>query len=437
MFSQLGKIKAQAFALDGGDLRRIAEPAAVLSPIALIVSAQEAVMTLVALLFLLHSWRARDFGWARQGWFAALLALWGYALARTIIDHPTATGILTALQWIHFPIYAAALAHWILPDNKSRNRLALATAGALAFYSLDCLFQYVAGFDIIGRPQRSQRLTSVFGKPGVGLEIAWLMLPPVLYFLQKSRLVLALSFGALYAVAVLLSGDRMALLLVLCYPICLALTIRRMRKPLLIALPIVAGLFGALLYLSPVTYHRQVESTAEVIWHVKDSAYGIVFESALEMARDYPVFGVGVHNYQAVCVQDKYGPPTIGPEEYKRCLGHPHNLYLLWLAETGIVGLVLYLAFVVLSLRTMIRSAAVNRDNLMFFGLCVAMALRFWPLSAGTSFFSTWSAEPMFLILGWCLSFCLPAREAQTVAEASSGLSAPVAHVSHARSVGV
>jgi O-antigen ligase len=174
-----------------------------------------------------------------------------------------------------------------------------------------------------------------------------------------------------------------------------------------------------------------------VIWHVKDSAYGIVFESALEMARDYPVFGVGVHNYQAVCVQDKYGPPTIGPEEYKRCLGHPHNLYLLWLAETGIVGLVLYLAFVVLSLRTMIRSAAVNRDNLMFFGLCVAMALRFWPLSAGTSFFSTWSAEPMFLILGWCLSFCLPAREAQTVAEASSGLSAPVAHVSHARSVGV
>jgi O-antigen ligase len=437
MFSQLEKFRTEWRAARDGDLRRIAEPVAILSPVALIVSAQEAAMTIVALLFALHCWRNRDFAWARQGWFAALAALWAYALARTLVGHPTATGVLTALQWIHFPIYAAALAHWILPDEKSRDRLALATAAALTFYSLDCVLQYLVGFDIIGRPQTSHRLTSVFGKPGVGLEISWLLLPPVLFFLQKGRPVLAFLFGALCAAAVLLSGDRMALLLLLCYPVCLGLTIRRMRKPLLIAAPIVAGLFGALLYLSPVTYHRQVESTAEVIGHVKESAYGIVFASALEMARDYPVFGVGVHNYQAVCVQDRYGPPTIGPEAYKRCLGHPHNVYLLWLAETGIVGLALFIAFVVFSLKAIVQSASANRDNLIFFGLAVALALRFWPLSAGTSFFSSWATEPMFLVLGWCLCFCLPQRDSQSASEVSPGLSAPVAHVSHARSVGV
>jgi O-antigen ligase len=436
MFAQLEQLRTWPSALRDGDLRRIAEPVAILSPVALVVSAQEPAMTIVALLFVLHSWRNRDFAWVKQGWFAGLLALWAYALARTLLDHPTATGVLTALQWIHFPIYAAALAHWILTDEKSRARLALAAAAALTFYSLDCVLQYLVGFDVIGRPQTSHRLTSVFGKPGVGLEISWLVLPPVLYFLQKGRSILASLFGALCAAAVLLSGDRMALLLLLCYPFCLALAIRRMRKPLLIAAPIVAALFGALLYLSPVTYHRQVESTAEVIGHVKESAYGIVFASALDMARDYPLFGVGVHNYQAVCVQDRYGPPTIGPEAYKRCLGHPHNVYLLWLAETGLVGLALYIVFVVFSLKTIVQAAAANRDNLIFFGLAVSLALRFWPLSAGTSFFSTWSAEPMFLILGWCLCFCLPRREPQSAPEVS-GLSAPVAHVSHARSVGV
>ena len=152
MFSPLEKIRTLPATLRRRRFARIAEPIAMLSPVALIVSAQEAVMTIVALLFLLHSWRGRDFAWARQGWFAALLALWAYALVRTIVNHPTATGILTALQWIHFPIYAAALALLDSARRKIASRLALATAAALTFYSLDCLLQYFVGFDIIGRP---------------------------------------------------------------------------------------------------------------------------------------------------------------------------------------------------------------------------------------------------------------------------------------------
>jgi len=394
-------------------LRGIAEPIAVLSPIALIFSAQEVVMTTVAILFILHCWRERNFSWVGRGWFISLLALWVYAFVRTLFDHPTATGILTALQWIHFPIYGAALAHWILRDERSRGRLALATAGALTFYSLDCLLQYVLGFDVIGRPMNGHRLTGVFGKPGIGTEIAWLMLPPLLYFWQDGRPALALLLCSLYVAAVVLSGDRMALLIVLSYPVFLALILRSFRKPLLIALPVLAALCGALLYSSPVTYHRQVETTAEVIGNVKDSAYGVVFASALEIARDHPIFGVGVHNYQAVCIEDRYGPPAIGPEHYKRCQGHPHNTYLLWLAEAGIIGLALYIAFVFFSVRALIRSAADNWHNVVFFGLAVSLALRLWPLTAGTSFYSSWSAEPMFLVLGWSLCFVCPCCECE------------------------
>src|ERR1700722_14055289 len=100
------------------DFRAIAEPVAIASPLALIVSAQEPVMILVALLFLAHSWRERDWSWARSGWLLALFALWAYAFLRTLVLNPTATGVLTALQWIHFAIYAAALATWILPERK-------------------------------------------------------------------------------------------------------------------------------------------------------------------------------------------------------------------------------------------------------------------------------------------------------------------------------
>src|SRR5580704_19614008 len=127
------------------DLRRIAQPIAIASPLALIVSAQEAAMIAVALLFLAHSWRERDWSWARSGWFVALLALWAYASLRTLLLNPTATGVLTALQWIHFAIYAAALATWILPQARARDQLLWALAATIAFFSLDCLVQYVVG----------------------------------------------------------------------------------------------------------------------------------------------------------------------------------------------------------------------------------------------------------------------------------------------------
>lgn len=437
MFSRLKNARLRHFDYAAMDLRSIAEPVAVLSPIALVAGFQEAVMTLVSALFVLQSWRNRDFSWARQGWFAALLALWAYELVRTVVGQPTATGVLFALQWIHFPLYAAALALWILPDEKSRNRLLLATGAALTFYALDCLLQYFSGKDLIGRPAWENRLTSISPKPGVGIQIAWLMAAPILGFWQKGNAAFAIFLGVVCSLAVLLSGDRMGLLIVLGVVALLALVAPRLRKPLAIALAAMAALLGGVLYFSPKMYHREVETTAHVIADLDSSHYGVIFGSALEIARDHPIFGVGMHNYQAACMEAQYGPEKVGPDQLPRCAGHPHNFYLQWLAEGGLVGFSLFVAFAALTLRELVRWRRENRDNLIFYGLAASLALRFWPLTSGTSFFSSWSAAPLFLVLGWSLAYCAPPREARERSGGRAGLSTPAAHVSHASSVGV
>jgi O-antigen ligase len=419
------------------NLRSIAEPIAVISPIALVAGLQEAVMTMLAILFVMQSWRDRDFSWARQGWFAALLALWAYELVRTLVGHPTATGVLFALQWIHLPLYAAALAHWILPDEGARRRLLLATGAALTFYALDCLLQYFSGRDLIGRPAWDNRLTSVSPKPGVGIQIAWLMPAPVFGFWQSGRRVFAVFFGLVCLLAVLLSGDRMGLLIALSAVVLIALIAPGLRKPMAIALPAAVVVLGSVLYLSPKLYHREIETTAHVITDLGSTHYGIIFGSALEIARDHPIFGVGMHNYEAACSEPQYGPEKVGPDQLPRCPGHPHNFYLQWLVEGGLVGLTLFGAFVVLSLRELVRWRGENYDNLIFYGLAASLALRFWPLTSGTSFFSSWSAAPLFLVLGWSLAYCAPRRETRQETGDLTGLSGPVAHVSHASSVGV
>jgi O-antigen ligase len=437
MFSRLRNFHLRDFDYAATDLRSIAEPVVVVSPIALVAGLQEAAMTVVAVLFVLQSWRDRDFSWARQGWFAALFALWAYELVRTVVGHPTATGVLFALQWIHLPLYAAALAQWILPDERTRNRLLLATGAALSFYALDCLLQYFSGRDVIGRPAWDNRLTSVSPKPGVGIQIAWLMAAPVFGFWQSGYKVFAIFFGAVCLLAVLLSGDRMGLLIVMATVVLIALIAPGLRKPLAIALPAAVVVLGGVLYLSPRLYHREIETTAHVIADLGSTHYGVIFGSALEIARDHPIFGVGMHNYEAVCLEAQYGPEKVGPDQLPRCPGHPHNFYLQWLAEGGLVGLSLFVAFVALSLRELVRWRSENRDNLIFYGLAASLALRFWPLTSGTSFFSSWSAAPLFLVLGWSLAYCAPRRETREETGDVAGLSDSVAHVSHASSVGV
>ena len=392
------------------DLRAIAEPLAVLSPLALIVGGQEFVMAGVALLFLARSWREQDFAWMRERWFAALLALWTYALARTILIQPTATGVLTGLQWIHFGIYAAALARWILPDPRARDRLLDATAIALTFLACDGLLQYVVGYDIVGRPVWANRLTGVFGKPYLGIEIAWLYLPALLGLWRRGRPRLAAAFGCLCAATVLLSGDRMGLIVFLASGLLAGLFTPALRKPLLIFVPVVGVLAGALLALSPTLYQRQVRSTLAVITHLDQSHYGLIFSTGVAIVRDHPLLGVGVHRYQAVCLDERYGPVLVGPDALPRCEGHPHNIALQWLAETGAIGLAGYVAFMALALAALWRGARANPANAVFHGLAAALALRFWPLSASTSFYSSWSAEPLFLVLGWALSYCAPLR---------------------------
>ncbi len=62
------------------------------------------------------------------------------------------------------------------------------------------------------------------------------------------------------------------------------------------------------------------------------------WQAAVSMAQDHPLFGVGLGNYASA--YDDYHLIN-----WEAPLGHAHNLYLNFLAETGAVGLAAYLAF--------------------------------------------------------------------------------------------
>src|SRR5439155_11451944 len=90
------------------------------------------------------------------------------------------------------------------------------------------------------------------------------------------------------------------------------------------------------------------ESTAVVFFFKQKTAY--------EMWLDHPIDGVGIgqYNYQLI----NYAPPTLSLKELDN---GAHNIYMAVLAETGLVGILLFL-WLLLACYSAVRRAWLSYD---------------------------------------------------------------------------
>ncbi len=382
---------------------------AALVPVAVAIgnAAAEIVIALIVILFMTNSIRNNDWAWVKRDWVLALLALWLYGCVRSIFtDNPGKT-MVDALPWIRFILFAIALESWILRHERWRNLLLKIGFFSISFLAADAILQYSTGSDLFGRPIfGDNRLTASYGKPIVGITIAWLFMPFLLGYIDNKKFIQAFGFGVLSLTAVLLSGERMALMFSLLSLIMVIFLVQRLRKVgAIVMLVFAVGIIG-LMYAKPSLYDRQVKSTIKVISNVPDSPYGVIWRSAIDITKAHPIIGIGMGNFRVVCPDSQYGLDDAKGLGYSRCATHPHNIYLEWLTEGGLIaisGFILAMFFV--SKRLIINLAA-NRNNYVFIGLFVTLAMRLWPIASTTSFFHGWSAIPFWLVLGWGLVYC-------------------------------
>ena len=378
----------------------------IVAPFAIIAgpSPGDIAASLAAILFLAHSALARRWFWLRQPWVIAALALWSYSCLRSMLVPYPAAALGTALPFIRFPIFAAGLQCLVLRDAKTRTHFIWAASAALSGLALDGLLQFLTGFDIVGRPRWGFRLLAFYHHAWVGAVIAWLFLPVALGLFDAGKRWLALGGGVLWFTIVLLSGDRMALLCALAQLVILALCTRRARRVFLIGLPIVAVGVGAILYVAPSIYDRQVKQTASSIRGFGESQYAALWTSAWKIARAHPLFGVGSKGFEKVCPDPNLGPIYPFKSGEARCAPHPHNTYLEWLDDGGLVGLGLFLltmGYIITALLPLVRNHALGWSAA---GLFATLLARLWPLASWTSFHHAWSAVPFWLVVGWGLA---------------------------------
>lgn len=385
-------------------------------------AAADSAVVLVCLCFLWHSARTRDWHWLQSRWvqIAGLTWVWLFiSAAFAMADHDMA--FARAAAWVRWPLIAAAIIFWCSRQSWWNRHSKWFLISLIVVVCLDTIIQYIFGISLSGRikPDYPGRLTGPFNRLVVGIFLArlfWPSLAGLMHWSQRhtsffKRIVLPLGFIGLATLVILLSGERMAFLLTGLSLGVFFLFAKGFRKPLfLCGLPLVIAVV-AVVATQPAIRARIVEA-GSMISDFNQTGYGIIFNNALVAWKQSPITGVGPKNFVALC--EERGP-EIGyvdaqpetPDIYD-CARHPHNPYLEWLAETGLVGLGLFIALAVLWSHQAIRAAWKNRHNgaaVYLPQVCLAVGLipLIWPLQGNMSVFINWNA----ILFWWTVGILL------------------------------
>lgn len=383
---------------------RIAWFATLLFPVALIYSrlGMEVLCGLIGLLFLWHSYRTREWQWLKNPIIAVGLLSWLWlSLAVSPFSLNTGESWRPSLPWIRYLLFYAALSHWVLTTRRALGSVAAVLAFVLTAVVVDALWQNITGVSLSGHSiLENGRLSGPLDNIKVGIFLSRLLLPAaglLFYFLVMRRFgahaVLLLVTAA--AATILLSGERspfFILMLGLMVSAALIMTVkRRWRYICLLGLGVLAA-GSYLLIRSQELIHIRMIALGDTLAHFPESVYGQLFQAGLVIGREHWLTGGGIKSFFGLCVQLQRG----------YCDLHPHNPYIQWFAEAGLMGLLLFVAFVIALARRCFLAWRTAQGNEKMLAACAAghLVVLYFPLAVTQSVFSNWPGLLLWYSLG-------------------------------------
>lgn len=360
-----------------------------------------------------HQWSVFKQTWVKAaGLFFLYLALINSAQSLHPID-----SMIHSFFFLRWPLFALAFASQLKQDNIKTLFFKSMTLACLALM-FDCVWQYSTGHDLLGKAIINDRLTGPYHAPLPGIMLVRVLFIASLYFLFKpikfSRVIQPMLW-LLTLIVILLAGERMAMLLCLLGILCISITLAygdtTWRKPLLWALLAVSGVSVTLLASQPQIAQRMGWSLLDKLSHFAQSDYGLVFRAAWAAWQQQPLFGHGLHTYKEVCESMGLLHKWALLQDWNMSCTHPHNLYLLLGAETGLLGVMLFSGMILLIYKQTVMPLYQTKQWALLGHVLAILTLSFFPLIGGVSLWSNWVAAIAWTGVGVCLSLS-PSRTA-------------------------
>jgi len=274
----------------------------------------------------------------------------------------------------------------------------------------DGIFQFLFSFNIIGIERTSSRISSFFGDEWILGSYLFHTIPFILtaLYLQNyknfKKNIFCISISILTILMIYISGERTTFFLSVVYFLIILFLIF-IRKIYFLFIFII--FLSSLVIIFPSnrmfnTYQFQIQNDPNI--YSTFSVYKDLYSTAFKMHQDKKFFGHGFQTFRKICPDKKFQTGRFG------CSTHPHNYYFQILAESGIIGLIIFLSIIILLLKDLIQIFIKWKNKfdesytiLMFINLNILIPL--FPLVPSGNAYS--SVSGIFLYFKLALYFAL------------------------------
>jgi len=314
--------------------------------------------------------------------------------------------VVALLRYAPLGLYAC----FAIRRDSKLQAMYVAVALVLALWTADAWVQMLTGWSLGGHAA-PERISGIFGTTDLKLGPTLAVLSPFALWAARRRWGLPGLLLAFVLVLgpVLLAGSRAAWL---CYAlVALGFAWREAKSPLRFAGfcligAVLLALAGGIAWETSGRFQQRMDRTLQALHGTSQSIDTAltgrldIWHASAEMIAAHPINGVGVRGF-------RYAYPHYAPandhflvaescgEGEGAC--HPHQLVLEILTETGAIGLLLWLAAVVLAFRAWRRVGVAARESA--FPVTLALGVMLFPLNTHLAFYSAWWG----LLFGWLL----------------------------------
>ena len=316
--------------------------------------------------------------------------------------------------------------------------------------SIDVIFQYFFGFNVIGMPSYGHHNTSFFGDEfisgGYIQNFSFFSILLLTYILRDSdgtsKIVLTTITITIVSIAILVSGNKMSFALFLLGLFLFFLINSELRKIILMSYLIIF-IISFVLSSSDISVRQNLhsfysgvqkttftlfkqaknsllhesskKSNTKDVWEEKiynkfqeaelpfANPYQKLFFTAIETWKPNKIFGNGIKSFRIECHK------ILAEQRRGLCSNHPHNYYLEILIDTGIVGFILVMVIAVNFIIFLIKNYKIlamnNIRSLFLLAAVISLLLECFPFKSSGSFFTTNNATYIILISGIILSY--------------------------------
>jgi len=342
-------------------------------------------LSFLAVAFVVRSIFKRDGSWLRAFWVKACFLFLAVCMLSSAISAMPSYAISEGLAWFRFPLFAMATAFWLGTDKRLLYAMLVSTA--LGMF----LMTGILTAEMIIEGQKVGRLSWPYDDlvPGnylskVGLPAFTIMVALAIGAKPK----LASIMGGLSLISIVMSvltGERINFLIRACGGMLAALVWQPNWRRYFILIIVEIFAVAAVFITMPNVQDRFTNAVVNSLPTGSHSDYYRVMGAGLSVFKTAPVLGIGPATHRELC------PSILGETPEFRCDNHPHNYYVQFLTETGVIGLITGSVMIISIIWAAFAGWRQNRANVVAATAFVIPFGLFFPIQSTGDFFGQWN----------------------------------------------